>query len=341
MGDDATEPAESAPATLDEYGWDAEWAARFAAEADAGADRHLMPGRVIEVHQRFSDVMTEVRQQRVWNTIPPRRTRPATGDWVALDPDGPEDMAAVAAILPRRSELARRTSRGETEPRTIAANMDIVVVVVPMANPLRLSMLARYLIAASATEATPVLLLTKADLSDDVEREKRRAMSVAGDEHVYAVSTLTGEGLEDLHQLLVPRRTSLLIGPSGAGKSTLVNHLVGTDVQRTGVVSASGSGKHTTSSRRLIRLPDGGLLLDTPGLGDINVWDVEYDAEQLFPAIRPLVAACRFRDCSHDQEPDCAVREALRTGQLDPEGWAAYREIEEERRAGLEAIQPS
>ena len=183
------------------------------------------------------------------------------------------------------------------------------------------------------------MVLTKADLSDDVEEGRRRARSVAGEVGVYAVSTITAAGLDQLDHLLVPRRTSLLIGPSGAGKSTLVNQLAGTTVQRTGVVSSSGSGKHTTSSRRLIRLPGGGLLLDTPGLGDLNVWQIEQDNGRLFPAIGSLVAACRFRNCSHDQEPDCAIRGALQAGRLDLELWLAYREIEDERREGGASIQ--
>ena len=210
------------------------------------------------------------------------------------------------------------------------ANVDTVLLVSGLDGDFNPRRIERYLTAAWDSGADPVLVLTKLDVCDDLERVVE-AEAVAIGVPVHAVSNLTGEGVEELRALLRPARTFVLLGSSGVGKSTLVNRLAGRRLMPTGDLRRDGRGRHTTRHRQLLVLPGGALLVDTPGLRELQVW--EGDLDSAFSEIAELQAQCRFNDCSHDTEPDCAVQEALASGALDPERYQSYRKLERELRA--------
>jgi ribosome biogenesis GTPase / thiamine phosphate phosphatase len=247
-----------------------------------------------------------------------RETPPVTGDWVTIDPGG-----AISAVLERRGTLVRRAAGDPTAAQVLAANVDLALVVesLPDPNERRIERLAALALAGGAPTA---LVLTKSDLVDDGQAEATRMARRLGLADAVAVSAQDGSGLGVLRTLLVPGETAALIGRSGAGKSTLVNALLGEDRQATRPVRAGdGRGRHTTVTRDLIELPGGALVVDTPGLRDVGLWD---GAGAAFADIDELAAGCRFADCRHDSEPDCAVRDAV-----EPDRIAAWRKLEREQ----------
>jgi ribosome biogenesis GTPase / thiamine phosphate phosphatase len=247
-----------------------------------------------------------------------RDTPPVTGDWVEIDPGG-----AISAVLERRGTLVRRAAGGATAAQVLAANVDLALVVesLPDPNERRAERLAALALAGGVPAA---LVLTKSDLAEDGQSVAARMARRLGLADAVAVSAYDGSGIGILRKLLVPGQTAALIGRSGAGKSTLVNALLGEDRQATQPVrTGDGRGRHTTVTRELIELPDGALIVDTPGLRAIGLWDGPGDA---FADIDELAAACRFADCRHDTEPGCAVRDAVDPGRL-----AAWRKLEREQ----------
>lgn len=247
-----------------------------------------------------------------------RETPPVTGDWVTIDPGG-----AISAVLERRGTLVRRAAGDPTAAQVLAANVDLALVVesLPDPNERRAERLAALALAGGVPAA---LVLTKSDLADDGQAVAAHMARRLGLADGVAVSAQSGAGLGILRTLLVPAETAALIGLSGTGKSTLVNALLGEDRQATRPVRAGdGRGRHTTVTRDLIELPGGALVVDTPGLREVGLWDGAGDA---FTDIGELAAACRFADCRHDTEPGCAVREAA-----DPERLAAWRKLKGEQ----------
>jgi ribosome biogenesis GTPase len=252
-----------------------------------------------------------------------RGTTPVTGDWVAVDSAG-----EIAAVLERRCLLERRAAGDDVAPQALAANVDLVLVVeaLPQPNERRAERFA----ALAAAGGIPVaLLLTKADLATDADAIAAQLRRRLGVEEALAISVRGGDGLPALRTLLAPEATTALLGTSGAGKSTLVNTLLGEERQATAPVrEKDGLGRHTTVTRELIELPDGALLLDTPGLREVGLW---VDAGAAFEDVERLAAGCRFGDCSHREEPECAVREGLA-----PDRLAAWQRLAEEQ-SGLDA----
>jgi ribosome biogenesis GTPase / thiamine phosphate phosphatase len=247
-----------------------------------------------------------------------RETPPVAGDWVEIDPGG-----AISAVLERRGTLVRRAAGDATAAQVLAANVDLALLVeaLPDPNERRAERLAALALAGGVPAA---LVLTKSDLGGDGQAVAARLARRLGLADAVAVSAHDGAGLAILRSLLVPGRTAALIGRSGAGKSTLVNTLLGEDRQATRPVRASdGRGRHTTVTRELIELPGGALIVDTPGLRSIGLWDGRGEA---FADIDDLAADCRFADCRHDTEPGCAVRDAV-----DPERVDAWRKLEREQ----------
>ena len=245
---------------------------------------------------------------------------PVTGDWVGLDGDG-----AIAAVLERRGAIVRAGVEAHSRPQTLAANVDVALVVEALPDP-NLRRSERILALATAGDVRPVLVLTKADLEVDAQHVAAGVARQLGLEGAHAVSVPDRSGLPPLVDELEPGLTSVLLGVSGAGKSTLVNALLGHERQATQPVRAGdGRGRHTTVVRELIPLPTGALLIDTPGIRRVNVWDGTGTA---FADVDELAAGCRFSDCRHDTEPGCAVR-----GVVDAERLAAWRKLEDEQRA--------
>ncbi len=261
-----------------------------------------------------------------------RAALPAVGDWVAARV-GAAGAARIEAVLPRTSAFTRRAAGAPTEEQVIAANVDTVFLVNGLDGDYNLRRLERYLAAAWESGAEPVVVLNKADLADDLDTRLAEAAAAAPGAPVLAISALRGEGLDALAPWLAPARTVALLGSSGAGKSTLVNALLGEDRQATGAVRADDSrGRHVTVRRELVPLPGGALLLDTPGLRELQLWGGDEGLEGAFPDVAELAGRCRYRDCAHAEEPGCAVRAAVEAGLLDAERLESWHKLRREAR---------
>jgi len=323
--------------TLAALGWTDELEAAFTAYAARGFE----PARVVAEHRggyfvrgergdRLAQARGRLRDDEIWGGMP------AVGDWVAVC-DAPGDGAAIEALLPRRTKVSRKTPWLKAEEHILVANVDAVFLVAGLDGDFNPRRLERYLTAAWDSGADPVVVLTKLDLLDDASKLVE-AEAIAIGVPVLAVSNVTGEGIDEVRALLRPASTFVLLGSSGAGKSTLVNRLAGRTLMPTGDLRRDGRGRHTTRHRQLLVLPGGAILVDTPGLRELQIW--EGDVDSAFADIAELAAQCRFNDCGHSTEPDCAVQEALESGTLDPARWASYLKLQRELLA-LEARRSS
>ncbi|MBA2353545.1 MAG: ribosome small subunit-dependent GTPase A [Acidobacteria bacterium] len=322
--------------TLDVLGWDARWAQVWADHHPGDTGRQ--PARVILEHQHIYRLHTGEQELlarvtgRVRYTLGSREAFPAVGDWVALKPAGPnEEMGRIVDVLPRRGRFIRKAAGTASEAQVVAANVDVVFLVSGLDRDFNIRRIERYLIAALEGGASPVIVLNKADLPRDLEAVSRELAPVAGDVPVVVMSAKSGDRVDDLRRHIGPGRTAAFLGSSGVGKSTLINRLVGHDRQRTAEVRESDSrGRHTTTHRELIVLAGGGLLIDTPGMRELQLWDVTTGLGEAFEDITVLAEGCRFRDCTHDTEPDCAIRAAIADGGLSSERHANYLRLRKE-----------
>ena len=316
--------------TLAALGWTNELEAAFTTYAERG----FMPARVVAEHRggyyvrselgdRLAHARGRMRDDEIWCGMP------AVGDWVVVC-DAPGDRFAIEALLPRRTKVSRKTPWLRAEEHILVANVDTVVIVGGLDHDFNPRRLERYLTAAWDSGADPVIVLTKLDVLDDPAK-LAEAEDVAVGVPVYPVSNVTGEGLDAVRDLLEPAKTFVLLGSSGTGKSTLANRLAGRTVMETGGLRSDGRGRHTTRHRQLLVMPGGAILIDTPGLRELQVW--EGDLDSAFADIAELAGQCRFNDCAHATEPDCAVREALETGELDQGRWANYVKLQRELRS--------
>jgi ribosome biogenesis GTPase len=311
-------------------GWTDELEAAFTAHSERGFE----PARVVAEHrggflvrgerdERLAHVRGKLRDLELWGSMP------AVGDWVAVC-DAPGETAAIEAVLPRSSKVSRKTPWLKAEEHVLVANVDTVLIVSGLDGDFNPRRLERYLTAAWDSGADPVLVLTKLDVCDDPGK-LLEAEAVAIGVPVVAVSNVTGDGVDELRVLLRPRRTFVLLGSSGVGKSTLINRLAGRRLMPTGDLRRDGRGRHTTRHRQLLVLPGGALVVDTPGLRELQVW--EGDLDSAFADVAELASQCRFNDCGHATEPDCAVQDALATGVLDPDRYASYLKLQRELRS--------
>jgi len=267
----------------------------------------------------------------LWYRTPGRASMPAVGDWVAARMVAPGE-ALVEAVLPRRTCFARRAAGPREEQQTIAANIDLVFLVCGLDGDFNLRRLERYLTLAAESGAQPVVVLNKADICEDLSARLAEASTVAGTVPVVAVSAQAG-ALEPLGEFLSPGRTVALLGSSGVGKSTIVNRLLGEQRLPTQEVREGDShGRHTTTRRELIPLAEGGALIDTPGMRELQLWAAAGSVDRAFDDIAALAHACRFADCSHTGEPECAVALALAEGTIDVPRWESYRKLMAEAR---------
>lgn len=317
----------SAYSALAPYGWDEAWAEEFAPYEPEG----LLPGRVIRVDRGQCDVVTAdgiVRADTAF-VIPNDPMRVVcTGDWVAVEPGG--NPRYVRTYLPRRTAFVRSTSSKRSEGQILAANVDHTIVAVSLAVELDLGRIERFLALAWESGAQPVVVLTKADLVPDAVTLAHLVQDVetsAPGVPVVPVSAMDGDGL-DVLAAVVSGGTSVLLGQSGAGKSTLANALLGADVMEVQTTrDADGKGRHTTTTRNLLALPGGGVLIDTPGLRGVGLWDAESGVGQVFSEIEELAERCRFHDCAHESEPGCAVLAAIDSGELPQRRLDSYRKL--------------
>jgi ribosome biogenesis GTPase len=315
--------------TLAELGWDDRFATAFAPHAAEGG----VPGRVTLELKGYYEVTGEFGAKlgacsgRFINTARAPADFPAIGDWVAVTlQEGEANRVHIHAVLPRRTKFSRQAAGLEAVEQVVAANVDTVFLVSALDGNYHLHRLERYLAAAWASGAQPVILLNKADLAgDDVTAIPAEIAAVAPAVPVFVVSAKTRRGLKALAPWLRPGATVALLGSSGVGKSTLINRLVGDNRQDTQEVrDVDGKGRHTTTQRELLVAPGGFIVIDTPGMREIQPWDSAADVESAFADVTALAGRCRFRDCTHTVEPGCAVQAALADGTLAPARWQSY-----------------
>jgi ribosome biogenesis GTPase len=305
-------------------GWDPAW------EAVRSTFAHdLEPARVATQHRGGYLLFTErgelpavVSGRFRHETVAPADF-PVVGDWV-LQREG-----VIHALLPRRTAFSRKTNLGLIEEQVAAANVDVVFVVAALDTEPNLRRIERYVTVAYESGAEPVLLLSKSDLCADLDAALAAVRQVVPGTAVHAVSARTGVGLEILDPYCRPGRTTVFLGPSGVGKTTLLNVLTGTE-RATAAVREDGRGRHTTTQRELVLVDGRGIVIDTPGMRELQLWDADAGLSAVFADVEALASECRFADCAHDAEPGCAIRSALETGRLDSERFAGYRKLERE-----------
>ncbi|MGH8018833.1 MAG: ribosome small subunit-dependent GTPase A, partial [Opitutaceae bacterium] len=327
----------SAGVDLPGLGWNSFFKTAFAPHAADG----LRPARVALEHKHACVLFAEdgefigeasgrlLRYAR-------RAALPAVGDWVAFEKRAEGSRCTIHAVLPRRTAFSRRAAGGREEEQVVAANIDTVFLVSGLDVDFNLRRMERYLALARASGVQPVLVLNKLDACLDLTLRLEEARGIAGDVPTHAISAGRGDGIDALGAHMGPGKTIALLGSSGVGKSTLVNRLFGGDRQAIGAVKEDdGRGRHTTTRRELIRLADGTLLIDTPGMREIQLWASPRDGlNAVFPDIVALGAGCRFRDCRHGSEPGCAVRAAAAEDRLPAGRFASFQKL----RAELEEL---
>lgn len=321
---------------ISELGWGPPFDAAFAARGHQGE----MAGRVARVDKGALNVLIGTGEQRA--LVAPHLAHendplkaPTVGDWVVLK------GGSVVAVLPRKSAIVRGGAGSADVPQVLAANVDKVFVVCSLEGRFRARRLERLLVIAWQSGAAPVAVLTKADIAKDLAGSIAAAERLIGGGDVVAISSVTGVGMDVIGSFLEPGATVVLLGPSGAGKSTLANRLGhGAIDLATGELRNDGKGRHTTTSRELVRLPSGALLIDTPGLRALALWDADEAIGDAFAEIEELAAQCRFSDCVHRTEPGCAVKEAISTGVLDTGRYASFELLRREQRQLAARLDP-
>lgn len=305
---------------LAQLGWDDTFAAAFEARA---AEVDVEPARVAIEFNHIYRVWTkgadlEARVSgRLRHRAAHRSELPAVGDWVVVRRRRAGDQAAIVAVLPRRSWFSRKMAGTVTDEQIVAANVDVVFIAMALDADFSPRRLERYLLLARESGAEPVVLLTKPDVSTALAAQVADVRSVSGELPVHVVGPKSGHGIDHVAAYLTHGRTGALLGSSGVGKSTIINRLVGEDVQKTREVRATDAkGRHTTMHRELVVLPVGGLVIDTPGMRELQLWDVGEAVRESFDDIETLAAGCHFTDCRHLDEPRCAVKAASADGRL-------------------------
>ena len=303
------------------------WNAELAEQLDPG----LVPGRVTAAHRAAYDVQTaeELVRTRLPGRLLHQNTDVAVGDWVGLG-DG-----LIRTVLARHSALVRNAAGRATQAQTLAANIDVAFIVSSLGPELEPRRIERYLVTIWESGATPEVVLTKVDRIDDAEPMVAEVEAVALGVPVHVVSAITGQGMDELRARIAPGRTAVLIGSSGVGKSTIVNNFVGHEQMAVREVRADDDeGMHTTSHRELILLPGGGVVIDTPGIRELQLWDSsDGGMGETFSDVEELAGECRFSDCTHTSEPGCAVLAAVEAGTLANDRLQSWRKLQRELHA--------
>lgn len=318
---------------LEALGWDKFFERDFQPYASNG----YAAGRVASEYKHLYCVYSESGKVlgetagRLRHEALDRGDLPVVGDWVVIRPCPESDKVTIHAVLPRKSKFIRKIAGVRTEPQIVASNIDTVFLITSLNDDFNPRRVERYLIVAWESGARPIIILSKADLCDETEERIREIRAVAGDVPVHAVSVLRREGLDELARYLKRGQTVVLLGSSGVGKSTLINHLLGREYLRVQEIREhDGRGRHTTTHRELIVLPHGGLVLDTPGMRELQLWDGEGGLHIAFADIETIASSCYFSDCRHQDEPRCAIREALADGVINTARYQSYEKLQKE-----------
>ena len=321
--------------SLKELGWDAFFQEQFQLIKVPGS----VPGRVVseskgsyQVNSQYGELTAKIAGKMRYQAEG-QKAYPAVGDWVVIKPLVSENKATIHALLPRKSKFSRKVAGERTEEQVVSANVDTVFIVSGLdgGRNFNLRRIERYLTLAWNSGATPVIILNKVDLCSDVDVFVQRVEEIAPGISIHPVSAKEKTGLEALRTYLTRGHTVAFLGSSGVGKSALINSLLGIEKQEVGEVREDDRmGRHTTTRRELILIPGGGMMIDTPGMREIQMWAGEDDLQSSFSDIEALAKRCRFNDCSHNAETGCAVREAINNGDLDPGRLESYRKLQNE-----------
>ena len=314
-------------------GWDEGWAGLFGPSAGKG----FVPARVAVHHRDRYVLLGEDGEMdgrvtgRFRHEAAGPSDFPVVGDWVAVQVRADEGSASIHALLPRRSVFARQAAGEETAQQVLAANLDVVLIVSGLDGDFNPRRLERYRLMAEAGGGELIFLMNKADLCGDLPSKLSAANGVVGEHRVHIMSALLGQGVEEVRRMIPAGTTGALLGSSGVGKSTIINRLLGEGRIATREVREDDSrGRHTTTRRELHRIPGGGLLIDTPGMRELQLWAGGASAEHAFDEIEALAAGCRFKDCRHRHEPGCAVRAAAERGEISPDRLESFYKLQKE-----------
>ena len=316
--------------TLESLGWNS-----FLSTAYQQLDyENTVPARVFRQDRQHYIVQSE--QGEITATLLGRllydedADLPVVGDWVMIEPFD-EEQAVIHGVLPRVSLFARKEAGQKTRKQAVAANVDTVFLVSGLDNDFNIRRIERYLVQTVNSGAKPVIVLNKIDLCSDLDEKIAEVKRIAGEVDILPLSAIEGDGIDKLQAYISEGETVAFLGSSGVGKSSLVNRLVGYTHLKTGAVRADDSrGRHTTSHRELVLLPQGGLVMDTPGMRELQLWGDQEDLDTVFDDIEALAKKCRFRDCAHESEPGCAIHEAVEAGELDEDRFQSYMKMRRE-----------
>lgn len=318
-----------------DYGWDEHFEYEWKQKYTNG----MFPGRIIADYGQMLRVAADAGEflvnrpvKKLDDTI-----QLAVGDWVAFEHTAEAQASCIRVVLTRKTKFSRAAAGIEVKEQIVVANVDTVFLIQSLNRDFNMRRLERYLIAAWESGAVPVVVLTKADCCDNVADRVTDVYATAPGVEVHVISCVTEEGIEEIRKYFLPGKTVALLGSSGVGKSTLVNTLAGKELLKTQEIREDDSrGRHTTTHRELLLLPGGGLIVDTPGMRSLSLWEADTGIEVMFGDVEELTKLCRFHNCKHQNEPGCAVREAISTGKLEMKRWESWLKLQKEL-AHLEA----